>query len=145
MKTLCDFFQHHSCDYELYESEEFGTIAILYYGHHTVYVQPFGRAAEDILEARGAHILHHVLYIPNLTDEEHLASSVTSALIQRVGLEPCPDVPTEILTKFRRDRRPKIVSALDDFANKQIQPTRLQMLAYGLGPLVAHVGLKSLL
>ncbi|XUY25877.1 hypothetical protein RMR21_009690 [Agrobacterium sp. rho-8.1] len=147
MKTLCDFFQHHSYDYELYdESEKFGTIAILYYARLAVYVQPFGRAAEDILQARGAHILHHVLYIPHLTDEEILTLSATSNLVQYIGSQnsTLPDVPTEVFVQLRRNRRSWLVNYLADFGERSIRAHRLEMLAYSAAPLVTYIGLKSI-
>ncbi|NTF06839.1 hypothetical protein G6L37_11770 [Agrobacterium rubi] len=146
MKTLCDLFQHHCFDYELYEDEsgEFGTIGILYYARHTVYVQPFGLAAQDILDKAGAHIFHHVLYVPNLSDEEILTLAGANMLVQHIGLQSSPDVPTEVLVQLRRNRRSWLVNYLSDFANPAIRAYRLELLAYSVGPLATYIGLKAL-
>lgn len=145
MRTLCDFFQNHNFDYELFESEEFGTIGILYYAHLTSYVQPFGRAAQDILTGAGAVNLHHVLYVPNLSDEKILTLTMMSALMQNVGFQSDPDVPTEVLVQLRRNGRSWLVNYLTDFTDPVIRAHRLEMMAYGLGPLATYIGLKAFL
>lgn len=144
MKSLTDLFQHHQFDYEFFDSEEFGTIAILYYAHLHVLGQSFGRAAQDILDEAGAHKLDDVLYIPNLPDEEILTLTMMGRPMQNIGFQSSPDVPNEVLALFRRNRRSWLVNYLTDFGDRSVRADRLEMLAYGVAPFVAYIGLKSL-
>ncbi|SCX19467.1 hypothetical protein [Agrobacterium rosae] len=144
MKTLCDLFQNYNFEYELFESEEFGTIGILYYAHLTAYVQPFDRVAQDILSKAGAVNSHLVLYVPNLSNEEILTLTMMSALMQNVGFQSDPHVPTEVLVQLRRNRRSWLVNYLADFTDPAIRTHRLEMLAISVVPLITYIGVKAL-
>ena len=147
MKTLCDLFQHHSYDYELYDdvSEEFGTIGILYNTIGRNY-EPydFSVAAEDILEKSGAYTSHHVLYVPNLSDEEILTLSGANTLIQHTGHYSPTVVPKEVFVQLRRNRRSWLGNYLADFGDRSIRAHRLEILAISAVPLVTYICLKSL-
>lgn len=130
MKTLSDIFQDYAFDYDLLESELFGTVGLLFTANGLGTFNLVNEEHKAVLKHYGAEELHFCFYVPHMTDEDVLALTGTGTPLQSIY----PSIiPVEVADKFVRAKRSWFSNYCHDlFEKADFRAPRLEILVFGL-------------